>query len=351
MSRIVIATWAGGGNVPPALALAQEFQRRGHEVLIMGHPQQTVALEGHGVAFEGYRGARPFEPTTPPNPLTLIRTFGDVAMGAEVAAQSADLIVVDCMLTGVMHVLARRGIRYVVLEHLFDQFLLGPAAKGPIPLGLRFLGIRPRALLEAAALRIVATLPELDSPTGANAAQVGPFVSGTPATPTEPTILLSLSTYPYPGMARAWQRALDALAQVDARVIATTGPMIAAGTLRVGANTEIHNWLPHAEVMSQVSMVFGHGGHSTTMLALAHDLPLVLMPMFGMVDQPMVARAVQRAGAGRHVRKSAPSEHLRTVVAGALTTSSYREAAARLGARIRDLDGCRRAATAIEALF
>jgi DNA-binding transcriptional LysR family regulator len=47
--------------------------------------------------------------------------------------------------------------------------------------------------------------------------------------------------------------------------------------------------------MPEVSMVVGHGGHSTTMLALAHDLPLVLMPMFALADQPMVGIAVHDA--------------------------------------------------------
>jgi len=31
--------------------------------------------------------------------------------------------------------------------------------------------------------------------------------------------------------------------------------------------------------MPEVSLVVGHGGHGTTMQALAHDLPVLLMPM------------------------------------------------------------------------
>lgn len=351
MSRILFATWAGGGNVPPALALAGALQSQGHEVIVMGHPQLAEAASGAGANFIGYRRAHHFAPTSAPNPLTLIRVFGDAAMGAEVAAEDCDIAIVDCLLVGVMSALAKHGRPYVVLEHLFDDFLTGPAQSGPIPLGLRLKGIRPRDLLDAAALRLVATLPELDSPTAANASQVGPFVSGCDARPIEPAILLSLSTYPYPGMGRCWQRALDAVGRVDARVIATTGPAVAADSLRPSANTEIHPWLPHAEVMPQVSMVVGHGGHSTTMLALAHGLPLVIMPMFSLADQPMVGRAVQAAGAGRVVRKSSRPGDLADTIADVLTNKGYRTHANELGSRIREMNSLMTAVALIEKLL
>jgi UDP:flavonoid glycosyltransferase YjiC (YdhE family) len=100
--------------------------------------------------------------------------------------------------------------------------------------------------------------------------------------------------------------------------------------------------------MPEVSMVFGHGGHSTAMLALAHDLPMVVMPMFKMVDQPRVGRALQKADAGRVVAKDAAVEKIRGVVQDVLASDSCRSAAAGLGARIRTNQGLRRAADAVE---
>ena len=36
VGRILFVTWAGGGNVPPVLALADRLRARGHEVRAMG---------------------------------------------------------------------------------------------------------------------------------------------------------------------------------------------------------------------------------------------------------------------------------------------------------------------------
>ena len=101
--------------------------------------------------------------------------------------------------------------------------------------------------------------------------------------------------------------------------------------------------------MPEVDLVVGHG-HATTMRALAHDLPLVVMPMHPLLDQPMVGAAVARAGAGEVVRKKAKPEHLRRVVARLLATGPHRQAAADLGAEIRRLDGTRSAADLVDAL-
>ena len=67
-----------------------------------------------------------------------------------------------------------------------------------------------------------------------------------------------------------------------------------------------------------MSLVVGHGGHATTMRALAHDLPLVVMPMHPFLDQPMVGAQVEAAGGGRLVAKDATPEQLRPVIAALL---------------------------------
>ena len=36
MTEILIVTWDGGGNVPPALLIGAELQRRGHGVMVRG---------------------------------------------------------------------------------------------------------------------------------------------------------------------------------------------------------------------------------------------------------------------------------------------------------------------------
>ena len=46
MSRFLLATWDGGGTIPPELGLAAELVDRGHEVVVLG--DDTVARGGRG---------------------------------------------------------------------------------------------------------------------------------------------------------------------------------------------------------------------------------------------------------------------------------------------------------------
>ena len=106
------------------------------------------------------------------------------------------------------------------------------------------------------------------------------------------------------------------------------------------ATPEVHRFVPHVELMPRASLMVGHGGHGTTLQALAHDLPMVLMPMHPMLDQPMVARSV--AAGRRRARRDArrrPLPDLRPVIASLLADGPHRTAAARLGREIRALRG------------
>ena len=103
----------------------------------------------------------------------------------------------------------------VVLEHLYDAFFRRSFLRGPIGIGLRLMGLRPGAALGAARATLVASLPELD-PAGRSphhdVTYVGPVVMASPPVPGPPAVLVSLSTFAYPGMASCLQRLLDATA-------------------------------------------------------------------------------------------------------------------------------------------
>jgi UDP:flavonoid glycosyltransferase YjiC (YdhE family) len=101
--------------------------------------------------------------------------------------------------------------------------------------------------------------------------------------------------------------------------------------------------------MPTVSLVVGHGGHSTAMLALAHGLPLVMIPLFELVDQPIVAGAIQDAGAGIALAGQASTEEILAAIDRVLKGAEYRSAAVRIGRRIRERDGSQAAADLIVA--
>jgi UDP:flavonoid glycosyltransferase YjiC (YdhE family) len=132
--------------------------------------------------------------------------------------------------------------------------------------------------------------------------------------------------------------------------VVTTGPVIEASTLRVPANAVMHEYVDHDLLMPEATLVIGHGGHATTMRALAHDLPLLVMPMHPMLDQPIVGQVIQEAGAGRTLPQEAQANEIRPVVEELLAPGPHRTAAARLGVLIRDSRGAETAADQILAV-
>lgn len=358
MSSVLFVTWDGGGNVPPALGIASELQQRGHRVRVMGHPVQHAHVKGMALAFTAFRTARTFQAIDNNSPIDYVGVFGDRAMGRDVVAElrrePADLVVIDCILFGAMQAVAAEGVPYVVLEHMYDAYLVRKWLRGPMGIGMAVKRIPSRRLLNTAAARLVACMAELD-PAGSgtrpgNLHYTGPVVAGVSAATTEPTVLVSLSTVNFPGQARAMQNILDALGTLDVRAIATVGPAIGSENLAPPPNVELRGFVPHAELLPTTSMVIGHGGHATTMAALAHDLPVLVMPMHPMLDQKMVGQSLVDAGAGRLLSKSAKPAAIAAVVTELMSEGPHRDAATRLGTALRGTSGARAGAELLESV-
>lgn len=358
MSNVLFVTWDGGGNVPPALGIAAELRQRGHRVRVMGHPVQQAQVQAMGLDFTAFRTARPFNAVDSSTPIDYVGVFGDRAMGRDVVEElrrePADVVVVDCILFGAMQAIAAEGVPFVVLEHMYDAYLVRRWLRGPMGLGMVVKRIAARKLLNAAAARLVASMEELDpagsGPRPGNLHFTGPVVGGVSASPTEPTVLVSLSSVNFPGQARAMQKILDALGTLDVRGIATVGPSIGTENVTAPPNVEIRGFVPHAELLPTVSMVIGHGGHATTMAALAHDLPVLVIPMHPMLDQKMVGQSLVDAGVGRLLSKTAKPTVIAAVVNELMSDGPHRAAATRLGVAIRATSGARTGAELIESV-
>ncbi len=240
----------------------------------------------------------------------------------------------------------------MALVHTFPDFFTGRWAHGPIGTLATLRGLRPGKVWAGLAGAVAVCLPELvGASTALGGPVVGPVWQGTPRpavpSPGRPRVLISLSTVWWPGQDGVAQRVLDAVGGLDVDAVFTTGPALDPAAMTAPANVEVHRWADHADLLPGVDAVIGHGGHATTMQALAHDLPLLVLPMHPMVDQPTVARVVAEHSAGLALPRTAPAATIREALDRLLTDPSYRTAAAALGARIRDHDG---AATASDYL-
>ena len=279
--------------------------------------------------------------------------LGDRGMGRDlleaVAARPADLVVVDCFMFGALAAARDAGLPYVVLEHTFDDYYERSCLRGPLGLSLRLRRLAPRRALASARSRLVTSVPELD-PAGAapHLCHIGPVVDVAPRAPGRPTVLVSLSTFGYAGMQQVLQNVVDATEGLGARVVVTTGPLVEPDSLTRPAHVEVHRFVPHVELMPSATMLVGHGGHGTTMQALAHDLPVLVLPMSRITDQPTIGRAVAGAGAGLVASRSAGPGDLAPKIATLLDDGPHRDAAARLGRAIRAWPGATLGADRIE---
>jgi UDP:flavonoid glycosyltransferase YjiC (YdhE family) len=361
MANILFVTWDGGGNLPPALGIATELQRRGDTVRFLGHAQQRNIIENAGLRFEPYSHQQGFSATTPESWVrwitSLLAFVNDRSIGSDLLAsvqrQPTDLVVIDCVLQSVLHAAEHNHVRRAVLVHSFSAIgAWSMGANGPIA------RLRGRASTEpwgGADVGLVATLRSLD-PDGHKTLHeiirfTGPVWQGTPRPAQQPDgdprVLVSLSSVYFPGQERVLQNVLDALSGLPVHAVATSGAAVSPGHLRVPPNVELYSYLPHADVLPTVSLVIGHGGHATTMAALSRDLPIIVLPMAKFMDQLKIGQALEKVGAGCLLRKRSSPARIRTAIEEVLDDDRYRLAASRLGAEIRQQDGATAAADEI----
>lgn len=361
MVNALFVTWDGGGNLPPALDIAREVVRRGGTVRFLGHETQRQRVKDAGFAFEVFATGRQIdsaEPVTEPRAtFRQVRVFADRRMGDDAVAslrrQPADVVIVDCLLVGAMNALLDAGLPAVNLVHMPWSFLRA-GSRGPFGVLIRLFGGKIGDALNHPGLILATTTPELEEEADvpAHVRHTGVVLSGQPrpAHPPagRPQVLVSLSSTDATGQTRSLQRILDAIDGLELDAIVTTGPAVDPADLRAPENADVRRYADHDAILPTVSLVIGHGGHSTTAKALSHDVPLLVLPQHALRDQPAIGRALERLGVGRTLPRTATPAAIRDAVLTLLADGPHRAAAARVGASLRERDGAVVAADLLE---
>ena len=152
---------------------------------------------------------------------------------------------------------------------------------------------------------------------------------------TVPRVVVSFSTTSLPGMRRAYRNVIQALRDLPVEAIVTTGGFDLGDPAPAAPNVQIHGYVPHAEVLPGAALVIGHGGHSTTMKALSHGIPLLVMPLNPTADQGLIGDVVEMAGLGRRISARSNPATIRRTVAELLQNPAVRERAQTTAARLR----------------
>jgi MGT family glycosyltransferase len=381
MSRFLIMTWDGAGNLAPTLGIARTLVQRGHDVRLMGH--RTIAERcgdvdtrfvplSQGELWDAMDDPGDFEAEIRLliDELCFSSTISE-DLANELSREPADAVLVDCMLFTAIDVALASGSPTAALFHTaYTMFRGGPLVEMFAP-GLAIANKR-RAELglpaveklgdihDSCACAIVAAPKEFepDVPDAANVLRVGPVLDAPPLCcetdevdipgGSTPLVLISLSTSEQ-GQADLLQRCADAVAQLPVNAIVTTGPSIDPASVTAGANTQVVRYVPHTEILPSASLVITHAGLGTTMAALGHGVPLLCTPLGR--DQYFNAERVQHLGAGRMLMPAADSDAIALAAKDILVDSRFTAEAKRMAAAIGGYGGATRAAAALEALI
>jgi UDP:flavonoid glycosyltransferase YjiC (YdhE family) len=368
VAHVVVITWAPGGNLPPLLAAGSVLAARGHRVEVMTSAETKTAAERAGFGVVGY-------PRSPaPDTSVAFERQAEAMLGAAAGADIAadvrdvllearpDLAIVDCMLPAGIAAGQATGTPTVSLVHFLyglarQQMLRGGGAwttdLGRLSATHRALGLPEvsdgLAAWETPDLLLV-TAPrwlDVDVEYPAHVVHAGPLGVRTRAA-ARSRVLLSFSTTVMDEQVPALQCACDALAECDVRAVLTLGPAVDRAALRTPDSVEVVAFADHDELLPQCAAVITHGGLGTTLRALAHGVPMVLLPLGR--DQEFNATRVAGLGAGIPLAPGRRPADVRAALETVLGDPSFAAAAAGAAARIAADEPDRTAARALEHL-
>jgi UDP:flavonoid glycosyltransferase YjiC (YdhE family) len=369
---VLIVSWGAGGNLPPLLAAGRLLAERDHHVCVLASAATRQPALDAGFDVVGYRRSPDPEMETAfeQQAARLMAT----AAGPEIALDVRDvvaelrpeLMIVDCMLPAGLAAGESTGTTTVSLVHFpyglaRTQMLRGAGAwttdRAQLNLTRSGLGLEPArdalAAWESADLLLL-TVPrwfDLATDYPANVVHAGPLgvtrapqAGGPPAG--RPLLLLSFSTTVMQGQEALIQRVCDALAGQAVDVILTCGPAVSAEAIRPPRNIEAIPYADHDRLLPRCQAVITHGGLGTTLRALAHGKPLLLLPLGR--DQQFNAGRVVEFGAGICLPVEASLGEIASALVDLLAQPRFGEAAADAAAAIA---ADRPDETAIEALL
>ncbi|MGO1701479.1 MAG: glycosyltransferase [Canibacter sp.] len=141
------------------------------------------------------------------------------------------------------------------------------------------------------------------------------------------------------------KRVLSVLAQQDANIIVSMGPL--HDEIELAPNMFGAEFLPQTKLIPQVDLVITHGGNNTVTESMHFGKPMILLPLFW--DQYDNAQRVDECGYGyRLPTYTFTDEQLSETIHKILDDTEMAERIQAAGKRIRAQDGLRQAAKLLE---
>lgn len=372
--QFLFALWESAGATPVIARLIARLLARGHGVTVLGPTTIEARLRSIGCEFVPDTAMSDYDSRTdyPADEVAWARDNVWLrnapaqarAVVGLAAATRAEVVVCEAPLFAAMAGAEATGLPCVEL-YTTVYAPSNDASRAFWDVGLEALnearasvGLKPLASVsdQAAALDrvLVLSVKELagdEFPVPANLRYVGPppalnvpalELSGTGA-----VVLISFSTG-HMDQAGVLQRVADAVAGLPVRAVLTLGPAMQGADLSLADNVTAFDHLPHAAVLPAAAATVTHAGHGTVMAALAHGVPLILMPMGR--DQHVVAERVTARGAGIVVDARATTPDIAHAIQRLLSDPGYHQRARELMSAIERTTNADLAVREIEGL-
>ena len=336
--RLLVAAFGDPGHSFPAIALARELRRRGHEVLVETWEHWREAVEGEGLGFTAAQEYTVYPPPGPDTPDGQASAAAARALARLMDGYRPDLVVSDILTLAPTLAAEVAGVPHATLiPHVYPVQRvgmpmysiglrpprtavgrLGWRATGPLlAMGLRRgrdelneirmrLGLGPLDRFHGGIselLAVVGTFPQLEYPREwpEHVRVTGPLFFELAAEEVEipggdgPLVVVAPSTSQDPECELV-RVALEALADEPVRVLATTNRHQPDVPIEVPANAVLVDWMPYTQVMPAADVVICHGGHGTVARALSFGAPVLACPAVG--DMAENAARVAWSGTG-----------------------------------------------------
>jgi UDP:flavonoid glycosyltransferase YjiC (YdhE family) len=375
---VLVATWAGGGNLPPLLSIAQLLAGRGCAVRVLTSRATQKAAEAGGLHVVPY--------TRSPQPDMTVAfeshaaEFMAMMAGPEIASEVREnlnqpepqLLVADCMLPAALAAGRATGTPTASVVH----FLYGPAreqiANGSgwttdfrqlnltrTALGLPALA-HPIEAWEEPGLVLVTAPRWFDLPADfaphvlhagpvgirrQRASHMGQLLTGRSR---RPRVLITFSTTVMHQQLEVMHAVCDACNRTGVDATLTLGPAIDARSVPALAGVTVIPFANHDEILPQCTAVITHAGLGTTLRAIAHGVPQLMLPLGR--DQHLNATRVTDLGAGIMLAAKSPPAKIAAALLRILDDNRFHAAAAAAAARIEADDPDTAAAEAIAQL-
>jgi UDP:flavonoid glycosyltransferase YjiC (YdhE family) len=360
----VLFTYAGGsGHADPLVPIADAVRASGHSAKFFGRRSAAAVLDANGFSLF----ADPDDPTlttgdsvkiTPLLEPDMEREYRDLRGFADRIARArmagvleatgewhADLLVCDEFDFGAMIAAERLQLPHATVQtNASGSFVRAHTIAEPLDAIRAEHGLPPDPDLAMPARHVVVSpfppsFRDPASPLPENAISIRPGASGAPEgiPPTwlsrpsgTPTVYFTLGTIFNQESGDLFVRVLSGLRELPATVVVTVGRNI--DPERFGAqpdNVHVERYIPQSALLPFCDLVVNHGGSGSVIGALAHGLPMVVLPMGA--DQLLNARRCEQLGVGVVLDVvGTPPGSIRDSAAAILGDARSRQAAERI---------------------